>query len=325
MASSAFLKPRSIEVQNVSPFHARVTMEPFERGYGHTLGNALRRTLLSSMPGFAATEVKIAGVLHEYSTIDGVQEDVVDILLNLKGVVLKMHGRDEATLQLKKSGEGVVTAGDIEQQHDVEIVNPDHVVAHLAAGGKLDMTIRVEQGRGYLAATTRKAIDEGRSVGSILLDASFSPVRRVSYSVESARVEQRTDLDKLIMDIETNGAIEPEEAVRYAARILVEQLSIFADLKGMPVSMEEKKATQIDPVLLRPVDDLELTVRSANCLKAENIYYIGDLIQRTETELLKTPNLGRKSLNEIKEVLASRGLTLGMKLENWPPAGLEKV
>ena len=324
MASSAFLKPRSIEVHNISPFHARVTMEPFERGYGHTLGNALRRTLLSSMPGYAATEVKIAGVLHEYSTIDGVQEDVVDILLNLKGVVLKMHGRDEAMLNLKKSGEGVVTAGDIEQQHDIEIVNADHVIAHLAPGGKLDMQIRVEQGRGYLAATTRKAIDEGRSVGSILLDASFSPVRRVSYSVESARVEQRTDLDKLIMDIETNGAIEPEEAVRYAARILVEQLSIFADLKGMPASIEEKKATQIDPVLLRPVDDLELTVRSANCLKAENIYYIGDLIQRTETELLKTPNLGRKSLNEIKEVLASKGLTLGMKLENWPVAGLTK-
>jgi len=325
MASSAFLKPRIIDVQNISPFHARLTMEPFERGYGHTLGNALRRTLLSSMPGYAATEVKMAGVLHEYSTIDGVQEDVVDILLNLKGVVLRMHGRDEATLTLKKSGEGVVTAGDIEQQHDVEIVNPDHVVAHLAAGGKLDMQIKVEQGRGYIAATSRKAGDEGRSVGSIMLDASFSPVRRVSYSVESARVEQRTDLDKLVMDIETNGAIEPEEAVRYAARILVEQLSVFADLKGMPALIEEKKATQIDPVLLRPVDDLELTVRSANCLKAENIYYIGDLIQRTETELLKTPNLGRKSLNEIKEVLASRGLTLGMKLENWPPAGLEKV
>ena len=323
--ASAFLKPRIIDVQNVSPYHARLTMEPFERGYGHTLGNALRRTLLSSMPGFAATEVKMAGVLHEYSTIDGVQEDVVDILLNLKGVVLKMHGRDEATLTLKKSGEGVVTAGDIEQQHDVEIVNPDHVIAHLAAGGKLDMQIKVEQGRGYIAATSRKTGEEGRSVGSIMLDASFSPVRRVSYSVESARVEQRTDLDKLIMDIETNGAIEPEEAVRYAARILVEQLSVFADLKGMPAQIEEKKATQIDPVLLRPVDDLELTVRSANCLKAENIYYIGDLIQRTETELLKTPNLGRKSLNEIKEVLASRGLTLGMKLENWPPAGLEKV
>jgi DNA-directed RNA polymerase subunit alpha len=325
MASSAFLKPRIIDVQNISPFHAKLTMEPFERGYGHTLGNALRRTLLSSMPGYSATEVKIAGVLHEYSTIDGVQEDVVDILLNLKGMVFRMHNRDEATLNLKKSGEGLVTAGDIEPMHDVEIINPDHVIAHLAPGGKLDMQIKIEQGRGYIAATTRKTADEGRSVGSIMLDASFSPVRRVSYAVESARVEQRTDLDKLVMDIETNGAIEPEEAVRYAARVLVEQLSVFADLKGMAPQMEERKATQIDPILLRPVDDLELTVRSANCLKAENIYYIGDLIQRTETELLKTPNLGRKSLNEIKEVLASRGLTLGMKLENWPPVGLEKV
>lgn len=326
MQSSAFLKPRIIDVQNISPYHAKLTMEPFERGYGHTLGNALRRTLLSSMPGYAATEVKISGVLHEYSTLDGVQEDVVDILLNLKGIVLKLHNREEATLNLKKSGEGVVTAGDIEQMHDVEIVNPDHVVAHLAAGGKLDMQIKIEMGRGYIASTSRKmAGDEGRTVGAIMLDASFSPVRRVSYSVEAARVEQRTDLDKLIMDIETNGAIDPEEAVRYAARILVEQLAVFADLKGMPAQVEEKKATQVDPILLRPVDDLELTVRSANCLKAENIYYIGDLIQRTETELLKTPNLGRKSLNEIKEVLASRGLTLGMKLENWPPAGLEKV
>jgi DNA-directed RNA polymerase subunit alpha len=326
MPSTAFLKPRIIDVQNLSPYHAKLTMEPFERGYGHTLGNALRRTLLSSMPGYAATEVKITGVLHEYSTLDGVQEDVVDILLNLKGIVLKLHNREEALLSLKKSGEGAVTAGDIEQIHDVEIVNPDHVIAHLAAGGKLDMQIKVEQGRGYIAATTRKSAgDEGRSVGSILLDASFSPVRRVSYAVEAARVEQRTDLDKLIVDVETNGAIDPEEAVRYAARILVEQLAVFAELKGMPAQIEEKKQTQIDPILLRPVDDLELTVRSANCLKAENIYYIGDLIQRTETELLKTPNLGRKSLNEIKEVLASRGLTLGMKLENWPPVGLEKI
>lgn len=326
MPSSAFLKPRIIDVQNISPYHAKLTMEPFERGYGHTLGNALRRTLLSSLPGYAATEVKITGVLHEYSTLDGVQEDVVDLLLNLKGIVLKLHNREEALLTLKKSGEGAVTAGDIEPMHEVEIVNPDHVIAHLASGGKLDMQIKVEQGRGYIAATTRKMNpEEGRSVGSILLDASFSPVRRVSYAVEAARVEQRTDLDKLIVDVETNGAIDPEEAVRYAARILVEQLSVFADLKGMPAQIEEKKATQIDPILLRPVDDLELTVRSANCLKAENIYYIGDLIQRTETELLKTPNLGRKSLNEIKEVLASRGLTLGMKLENWPPVGLEKI
>jgi DNA-directed RNA polymerase subunit alpha len=324
MQSSTLLKPRIIEVQSVGPFHAKVTMEPFERGYGHTLGNALRRILLSSMPGFAPTEVNISGVLHEYSTIDGVQEDVVDLLLNLKGIVLKLHNRDEAVLNLRKQGESVVTASDIESTHDVEIINPNHVIAHLAVGGKLDMQIKVEQGRGYIPATVRAGAKEARAIGSILLDASFSPVRRVSYAVESARVEQRTDLDKLIMDVETNGVIEPEEAIRYSARVLMDQLSTFADLKGTPAAIEQPKTPQVDPILLRPVDDLELTVRSANCLKAENIYYIGDLIQRTETELLKTPNLGRKSLNEIKEVLASRGLTLGMKLENWPPVGLEK-
>jgi DNA-directed RNA polymerase subunit alpha len=322
---NSFLKPRIIDVQTVAPFHAKVTMEPFERGYGHTLGNALRRVLLSSMPGYAPTEVKISGVLHEYSTIDGIQEDVVDILLNLKGIVLKMHNRDETVLNLKKQGECVVTAGDIEVSHDVEIINPEHIIAHIAPGGKLDMQIKVESGRGYVPATTRALAKEGRTIGNILVDASFSPVKRVSYAVESARVEQRTDLDKLIMDIETNGVVEPEEAIRYAARVLVDQLSLFADLKGTPAPIEQPKMPQVDPILVRPVDDLELTVRSANCLKAENIYYIGDLIQRTETELLKTPNLGRKSLNEIKEVLAVRGLTLGMKLENWPPVGLEKV
>jgi len=326
MQSSAteFLKPRIVDVQNVSPYQARVVMEPFERGYGHTLGNALRRVLLSSMPGYAPTEVKIEGVLHEYSALDGVREDVVDILLNLKGVVLKLHNRQGALLTLKKEGEGVVTAGDIEVSHDVEILNPEHVIANLSTGGKLSMEVKVEQGRGYVPATVRAKDDENRSIGSILLDASFSPIRKVSFAVESARVEQRTDLDKLVIDIETNGVIEPEEAVRFAARTLVDQLSVFADLKGTAVEVEEPRAPQIDPILLRPVDDLELTVRSANCLKAENIYYIGDLIQRTETELLKTPNLGRKSLNEIKEVLASKGLTLGMKLENWPPVGLEK-
>ena len=324
MQSSAFLKPRIIDVQNISPVHAKVTMEPFERGYGYTLGNALRRVLLSSMPGYAATEVQISGVLHEYSTIDGVREDVVDVLLNLKGLAIKMHNRDEATLTLRKQGEGVVTASDIEVSHDIEIVNPGHVIAHLTAGGNLDMQIKVEQGRGYIPATARPKREDSRGIGVIMLDSAFSPVQKVSYAVESARVEQRTDLDKLIIDIETNGVIDPEEAVRYAARILVEQLSVFADLKGTPIHVEQPKAPQIDPILLRPVDDLELTVRSANCLKAENIFYIGDLIQRTETELLKTPNLGRKSLNEIKEVLATRDLTLGMKLENWPPAGLEK-
>ena len=325
MPSNDFLTPRIINVQNISPLHAKVTMEPFERGYGHTLGNAIRRVLLSAMPGFAPTEVQISGVLHEYSTIDGVQEDVVDILLNLKGIVLKLHNRTEAVLTLKKKGEGVATAGDIEVGHDVEIINPDHVVAHLTASGKIDMQIKVEMGRGYVPGTTRQLANQSsRAIGSILLDASFSPVHRVSYTVESARVEQRTDLDKLVMDVKTNGVIDPEEAIRYAARVLVEQLSVFADLKGTPLPVEQPKAPKIDPRLLRPVDDLELTVRSANCLKAENIYYIGDLIQRTEIELLKTPNLGRKSLNEIKEVLDSRGLSLGMKLEDWPPTKPEK-
>jgi DNA-directed RNA polymerase subunit alpha len=318
-----FLKPRIIDVQNLSPTHAKVIMEPFERGYGHTLGNALRRILLSSMPGYAATEVKIAGVLHEYSTIEGVQEDVVDVILNLKGVVMKLHNRSESTLKLKKGTPGPVTAADIELTHDVEIINPDHVIANLTQGGKIDMTIKIEKGRGYVPATSRRQ-DDSRSIGSILLDASFSPVRRVSYQVESARVEQRTDLDRLVIDIETNGVIEPEEAVRYSASVLVDQLSVFASLQSTSEERTEAAQPQVDPILLQPVDDLELTVRSANCLKAENIYYIGDLIQRTENELLKTPNLGRKSLNEIKEVLASKGLTLGMKLENWPVAGLTK-
>ncbi len=324
MDSSGLLKPQLINVQSLSPLHARVVMEPFERGYGHTLGNALRRILLSSMPGYAVTEVNIDGVLHEYSTIDGVQEDVVDILLNLKGVVFKLHNREEVVLHLAKEGDGVVRAGDIVVSHDVEIINPEHVIAHLSAGGKLSMELKVEKACGYQPGNLRNLNDAGKSIGKLVLDASFSPVRRVSYFVESARVEQRTDLDKLVMEIETNGVIEPEEAIRSAARILVEQLSVFTDLEGTAQPIEHQKSVQVDPLLLRPVDDLELTVRSANCLKAENVYYIGDLIQRTETELLKTPNLGRKSLNEIKEVLASKGLTLGSKLEAWPPAGLEK-
>ena len=322
------LKPKTINVEQVSTNRAKVTLEPFERGYGHTLGNALRRVLLSSMVGHAPTEVTIAGVVHEYSSIDGVQEDVVNMLLNLKGVVFKLHNRDEVTLRLRQDGEGVVTAADIQTPHDVEIVNPGHVIATLSAGAKLDMQIKVEKGRGYVPGSLRRNDDASRSLGRIVLDASFSPVKRVSYTVESARVEQRTDLDKLVLEIETNGSIGPEEAVRASAKILVEQLAVFAQLEGVELSAfdqpAQRSSQQFDPILLRPVDELELTVRSANCLKAENIYYIGDLIQRTENELLKTPNLGRKSLNEIKEVLASRGLTLGMKLENWPPAGLDK-
>jgi DNA-directed RNA polymerase subunit alpha len=322
------LKPKTINVEQLSTNRAKVTLEPFERGYGHTLGNALRRVLLSSMVGHAPTEVTIAGVVHEYSSIDGVQEDVVNMLLNLKGVVFKLHNRDEVTLSLRKDGEGMVTAADIQTPHDVEIVNPGHVIATLSAGAKLDMQIKVEKGRGYVPGSLRRNEDAARSLGRIVLDASFSPVKRVSYTVESARVEQRTDLDKLVLEIETNGSIGPEEAVRASAKILVEQLAVFAQLEGVELSAfdqpAQRSSQQFDPILLRPVDELELTVRSANCLKAENIYYIGDLIQRTENELLKTPNLGRKSLNEIKEVLASRGLTLGMKLENWPPAGLDK-
>ncbi len=325
---NSLLKPKTINVEQLGPNRAKVALEPFERGYGHTLGNALRRVLLSSMSGYAPTEVTIAGVLHEYSSIDGVQEDVVNILLNLKGVVFKLHNRDEVTLSLRKDGEGVVTAADIQTPHDVEIINPDHVIAHLSHGGKLDMQVKVEKGRGYVPGSMRRHADEpSKAVGRIVLDASFSPVRRVSYTVESARVEQRTDLDKLVVDIETNGALSAEDAVRASAKILVEQLAVFAQLEGSELVFDApapRGAAQFDPILLRPVDELELTVRSANCLKAENIYYIGDLIQRTENELLKTPNLGRKSLNEIKEVLASRGLTLGMKLENWPPAALEK-
>jgi len=322
------LKPKNINVEQLSANRAKVTLEPFERGYGHTLGNALRRVLLSSMVGHAPTEVTIAGVVHEYSSIDGVQEDVVNILLNLKGVVFKLHNRDEVTLSLRKDGEGVVTAADIQTPHDVEILNPEHAIATLSAGAKLDMQIKVEKGRGYVPGNLRRNDDAVRSIGRILLDASFSPIKRVSYAVENARVEQRTDLDKLVLEIETNGAVGPEESVRAAAKILVEQLAVFAQLEGADAfemgAAQARSSQQFDPILLRPVDELELTVRSANCLKAENIYYIGDLIQRTENELLKTPNLGRKSLNEIKEVLASRGLTLGMKLENWPPAGLEK-
>lgn len=323
-STSDFLKPRQIDVETISATRAKVSMEPFERGFGHTLGNALRRILLSSMTGFAPTEVSISGVLHEYSTVDNVREDVVDILLNLKGIIFKLHSRTEVVLTLKKNGSGLVKASDIDLPHDVEIINPNHEICHLAEGGEIEMHIKVEAGRGYHPVSARRNKDENREIGAILLDASFSPVVRVSFEVEPARVEQRTDLDCLVLDIETDGTVEPEEAVRQAARILIDQMAVFADLQDTKVEEEEDTTPPIDPVLLRPVDDLELTVRSANCLKAEDIYYIGDLIQRTETELLKTPNLGRKSLTEIKTVLADKGLTLGSKLENWPPVGLER-
>ena len=319
-----FLTPRVIKVDEKSQTRALVTLEPLERGFGHTLGNALRRILLSSMPGCAVTEVEIDGVLHEYSAIEGVQEDVIEILLNLKGVALVMNGKDEAELTLTASGAGVVTAGDIQTDHDIEIRNPEHVICTVTGDHPLMIRVVAQRGRGYSPADSRADSDEEtRSIGRLQLDASFSPIRRVSYVVDSARVEQRTDLDKLVIDLETNGTIDPEEAIRRAATILQQQLAVFVDLEGQTQAAAAEAADEVDPILLRPVDDLELTVRSANCLKAENIYYIGDLVQRTEVELLKTPNLGKKSLTEIKDVVASLGLSLGMRLENWPPASLK--
>lgn len=324
---SEFLKPRLVNVQQLSERHAKISLEPLERGFGHTLGNALRRILLSSMSGCAVVEAEIDGVLHEYTSIEGVHEDVLEIMLNLKDLALIMHARDEATLTLTKSGAGPVLASDITLDHDVEIANPDHVIANLTEGGNISMTLKVARGIGYQPAATRQsaADSEDRPIGRLQLDASFSPVRRVSYSVEAARVEQRTDLDRLVIDLETDGTIDPEESIRRSATILQDQLSAFVSLDENTTAdtPEEPEKPAIDPILIRPVDDLELTVRSANCLKAENIFMIGDLIQRTEVELLKTPNLGKKSLTEIKDVLATRGLSLGMRLENWPPEGLE--
>ncbi|MEL6870998.1 MAG: DNA-directed RNA polymerase subunit alpha [Pseudomonadota bacterium] len=318
-----FLKPRVVKVTPVNDSQARVVIEPFERGFGHTLGNALRRILLSSMPGAAIVEAEIDGVLHEYTSVEGVQEDVVDILLNLKQVALRMHGRDHAELTVVKKGPGPITAGDIQLDHDVEVCNPDHVIANLTKEGDIRMILRVERGRGYRPAAKRANFeDQTGPIGRLQLDASFSPIRRVTYSVEAARVEQRTDLDKLLIDIETNGTIDPEEAIRRAGSILKDQLSVFVDLQGQEDTAAASAEAQVDPILLRPVDELELTVRSANCLKAESINYIGDLVQRTEVELLRTPNLGKKSLTEIKEVLESHGLGLGLQVDNWPPASL---
>ncbi|MCI0668117.1 MAG: DNA-directed RNA polymerase subunit alpha [Methylococcaceae bacterium] len=321
--STNLLKPRVVDVQTISNNQAKIVIEPMERGFGHTLGNALRRVLLSAIPGCAVTEVQIEGVLHEYTTIEGVQEDVIDILLNLKNLAVRLHANDEAVLSLYKKGPGIVTAADIVLTHDVEVINPEMVIAHLTQSGELRMSIKLEKGRGYQPSSTRKDHGEDQPIGVLHVDASFNPIRKVSYNVESARVEQSTDLDRLIILLETNGTVDPEESVRKAAGILHEHLTVFVQLEGSaPATEDHAKKPDFDPVLLRPVDDLELTVRSANCLKAENIFYIGDLIQRTEVELLKTPNLGRKSLTEIKDVLASKGLSLGMRLENWPPDNL---
>ncbi len=318
-----FLRPRMVGIDNINPRRAKVTLEPLERGFGHTLGNALRRILLSSMPGCAVTEVEIDGVLHEYSSKEGVQEDIIEILLNLKGLAVILEGKNKAVLTLTKSGEGPVTAADIQHDGDVTITNPEHVICTLTGEGAISMRITIEMGRGYDPASVRRdAEEEDRAIGRLLVDASFSPVVRIAYDVESARVEQRTDLDKLVLDMETNGTLDPEEAIRRASTILAEQLDAFVELRDIKEVEQVEEKPLFDPILLRPVDDLELTVRSANCLKAEAIQYIGDLVQRAEVELLKTPNLGKKSLTEIKDVLASRGLSLGIRLENWPPESI---
>lgn len=322
-SSTNVLRPRGMQIERTGPNRAKVIVEPMERGFGHTLGNALRRVLLSSIPGSAITEVEIDGVLHEYTTLEGLQEDVIEVLLNLKDVAIRMQGHDQSLLTLSRNKRGVVTAGDIQVDHTVEIINPEHVICHLTKDVELNMRLKVERGVGYQPATTRVLPDEeARPIGRLPLDASFCPVRRVAYHVDSARLEQRTDLDKLILDIETNGAIDAEDAVRKAAEIMQDQLSVFGDFTRRESEGAKSEKSGVDPVLLRPIDDLELTVRSANCLKAESIYYIGDLVQKTEVELLKTPNLGKKSLTEIKDVLGQRGLSLGMKLETWPPPGL---
>jgi DNA-directed RNA polymerase subunit alpha len=322
---AGLLRPKLVEVVSHNLNHSRIVIEPLERGFGHSLGNALRRVMLSSIPGCAVTEVEIEGVQHEYTTIEGVQEDVIDIMLNLKKLAIILHSKDEVELTLSKETKGPVTAADIDLPHDVEIINPDLVLANLTDNGKLNITLKVERNRGYVPASLRKEQNDTVPVGVLMLDAAFSPVNRVAYSVESTRVEQRTNLDKLIIELETNGTIDPEESVKVAATVIHDQLSVFVDFEKVNEKVIEEEVPvepEFDPVLLRPVDDLELTVRSANCLKAENIFYIGDLIQRTEVELLKTPNLGKKSLTEIKDILALKSLSLGMRLENWPPENL---
>lgn len=317
--------PSSLTVQHIKQNKAKISMGPLERGYGDTLGHALRRVLLSSIPGCALTEATIEGALHEYTTVPGVREDVLDITLNLKGVRVQLHAVDELEIVLEKKDPGPILAGDFQQDSRFSVVNPDHVIAHLTSEVPFKMRCMVRRGRGYMPASLNENAeeDEALQLGQLKLDASFSPIRLVSYVVEQTRVAKRTDLDKLILDLETDGTIEPEEAVRHAASILQAQLGSFVTLEATTHATASRGVAGVDPMLVRPVDDLELTVRSANCLKAENIYYIGDLVQRNEMELLKTPNLGKKSLTEIKDVLASKGLSLGMHIENWPPTSLE--
>ena len=313
------LVPTEIQVDDISPTLSKVTLEPLERGFGHTLGNALRRILLSSMPGAAVTDVVIDGITHEYSTIEGVREDVIDILLNIKDMPVKVIEGDTAEIVLDVTGPCEVLASSFEVPGNVELVDQDFHVASIIDKVNLKMTLTVKTGRGYEPADLRD--DEDRVVGGLKVDASYSPVKRVSYNVDNARFEKRTDLDKLLIELETDGTLDPKMAIEHAATIFQQQLSAFVDLDAIAEQEAKKDQNDFDPLLLRSIEELELTVRSTNCLKAESIFLIGDLIHRSEFDLLKTPNLGKKSLNEIKDVLASKNLSLGMSVENWPPLG----
>lgn len=313
------IKPRSIVVEEiVSERSAKIVFEPLERGYGTTFGNSLRRILLSSLQGVAVTSVKFDGVMHEFDTIKGVREDVLDIMLTLKELDLRMDGHSEATISLDVKGPAIVTAGDIQCPTGVNVMNPELVLVHLNEEGALSFEALVKKGRGYDPAQERE--DSERPLGHLLLDASYSPIRRVATRIEAARVGQKTNYDKLIMEIETNGSLSPEDAINESARIIQEQLAIFADFADVENNVEEDTTDGgIEDILAQPIDHLDLSVRSMNCLKSDDIFRVGDLVQRSEQEMLRTPNFGRKSLNEIKEVLENMGLGLGMELENWPP------
>ena len=322
---SPLLKPKSIHVEHLADNRAKVTLEPFERGYGHTLGNALRRVLLSSLQGAAITSVQIDNVLHEFSSVAGVREDVTDIILNLKGVSLKMEVEGPKRVSISAKGPGVVKAGDIACSAGIEVLNKDHVICHLDDGADLYMELTVNTGKGYVSADKNKP--EDAPIGMISIDAIYSPVKKVSYDVQPTREGQVLDYDKLTMKVETDGSLTPDDAVAYAARIIQDQLSIFVnfDEPESASSSSDDDGLEFNPLLLKKVDELELSVRSANCLKNDNIVYIGDLIQKTEAEMLRTPNFGRKSLNEIKEVLSGMGLHLGMDVEDWPPENIEDL
>ncbi|MCP4327337.1 MAG: DNA-directed RNA polymerase subunit alpha [Alphaproteobacteria bacterium] len=321
------IKPKGLKVEaGDDPERvATITAEPLERGFGLTLGNAVRRVLLSSLQGAAVTSVQIEAVLHEFSSIPGVREDVTDIVLNIKSIGLRMHGEGPKRMTLRSVGPGEVTAGMIETGHDIEIMDPDLIICTLDDGAKLDMEMTVESGKGYVPAAQNRA--EDAPIGLIPVDAIYSPVKKVTYRVENARVGQVTDYDKLILSVETNGAVTPEDAVALAARILQDQLQLFINFEEPKAAEEHREEADLpfNKNLLRKVDELELSVRSANCLKNDNIIYIGDLVQKTEAEMLRTPNFGRKSLNEIKEVLEGMDLSLGMEIPNWPPENIEEL